>query len=73
MDDGVILDGQGHGKDDRERNDESWKSSSEVMEVAGKDLDDVWHYHGPGEEHDIRPDVEHLWGVDAGNVVFLIT
>lgn len=33
---------------------------------------EVWEQERPGEEGDERPDVEHLWQVDCGDVVRLV-
>jgi hypothetical protein len=33
----------------------------------------LWEKDGPGEEYYQRPDVEHLWKVDCGDMVVFVS
>lgn len=67
------MDGEAHQSQHGDDHDQSRELWFEGVTVAGEDVDDMWYYHRPGEEHDVRPDIEYLWYVDACDVVLFVT
>lgn len=72
VDGGVQVDCYRHDGHDENGNHKSWELALEGLEVTGEKVDDMRYNYRPGEEHDIWPDVEHLWNVDADDMIFLV-